>query len=49
MDLCKQVVGPTHIEALCDAVGTNPYVKHFLLGNNIAFDKAPEKALRKDS
>ncbi len=47
MDLCKQVVGPDHIGALCDAV-TQPFarkgaaswgrVRHFLLGNNIACD-----------
>lgn len=45
MDLCKQVVGPDHIGALCDAVaepftrGSAPRwgrVRHFLLGNNIA-------------
>jgi diketogulonate reductase-like aldo/keto reductase len=45
MDLCKQVVGPDHIERLCDAVGeafaagSEPRwgrVRHFLLGNNIA-------------
>ncbi len=45
MDLCKQVVGPQHITALCDAVA-RPYtaspapswgrVRYFLLGNNIA-------------
>lgn len=45
MDLCKQVVGPDHVGALCDAVA-KPYarenapdwgrVRHFLLGNNIA-------------
>jgi diketogulonate reductase-like aldo/keto reductase len=45
MDLCKQVVGPDHIGALCDAV-ERPFhaqpapdwgrVRHFLLGNNIA-------------
>jgi diketogulonate reductase-like aldo/keto reductase len=47
MDLCKQVVGPDHIGALCDAV-EQPFahhrspkwgrVRHFLLGNNIACD-----------
>jgi Ran GTPase-activating protein (RanGAP) involved in mRNA processing and transport len=47
MDLCKQVVGPDHIGALCDAVA-EPFardnapswgrVRHFLLGNNIACD-----------
>ncbi len=45
MDLCKQVVGPDHIAALCEAV-LRPFVaeraprwgrvRHFLLGNNIA-------------
>lgn len=45
MDLCKQVVGPDHIAALCEAVA-RPFVaerapqwgrvRHFLLGNNIA-------------
>lgn len=45
MDLCKQVVGPDHVGALCDAVAA-PFtrenapswgrVRHFLLGNNIA-------------
>lgn len=41
MDLCKQVVGPTHIDALCEAVQHNSHIRHFLLGNNIAFDGAP--------
>jgi Ran GTPase-activating protein (RanGAP) involved in mRNA processing and transport len=36
MDLCKQVVGPTHIKKLCQAVKQNQSIKHFLLGNNIA-------------
>lgn len=37
MDLCKQVVGPTHLKDLVDAVISSPFaVKHFLLGNNIA-------------
>lgn len=48
MDLCKQVVGPDHVEALCAAVGTQAQhgsaaanrVRHFLLGNNIACDGA---------
>lgn len=35
IDLCKQVVGPDHIEALMDSIKGNPYVEHFLLGNNI--------------
>ena len=38
MDLCKQVVGPQSICQLCDSVKNNSFVKHFLLGNNIAFD-----------
>lgn len=35
IDLCKQVVGPTHIADLMNSFKMNPYVKHFLLGNNI--------------
>lgn len=35
IDLCKQVVGPIHIETLMESFRLNPYVKHFLLGNNI--------------
>ena len=35
MDLCKQVVGPTHIGKLMDSLRLNPHIKHFLLGNNI--------------
>jgi len=35
MDLCKQVVGPTWIGALMNALKSNTKVEHFLLGNNI--------------
>ncbi|KAJ1325794.1 NLR family CARD domain-containing 5 [Microdochium nivale] len=35
LDLCKQVVGPDHIGALMQALRTNTFVRHFLLGNNI--------------
>lgn len=35
IDLCKQVVGPDHIQALLNSIAMNSYVKHFLLGNNI--------------
>ena len=35
MDLCKQVVGPPHIDALMEALGNNTQIEHFLLGNNI--------------
>lgn len=35
MDLCKQVVGPTWIERLMEALKSNTHVEHFLLGNNI--------------
>lgn len=35
IDLCKQVVGPDHIQALMDSILTNESVRHFLLGNNI--------------
>ena len=35
LDLCKMVVGPTHITPLMDALRSNTFVRHFLLGNNI--------------
>ncbi|KAF4854469.1 Protein NLRC3 [Colletotrichum siamense] len=35
MDLCKMVVGPDHIGSLMDSLRPNPFVRHFLLGNNI--------------
>jgi Ran GTPase-activating protein (RanGAP) involved in mRNA processing and transport len=35
LDLCKQVVGPTHIKELMDSLRESDKVKHFLLGNNI--------------
>ncbi|KAG7091130.1 hypothetical protein E1B28_010184 [Marasmius oreades] len=35
MDLCKMVVGPTHIEELMDSLETNLFTQHFLLGNNV--------------
>lgn len=35
IDLCKQVVGPTHINKLMDSIKDNPHIKHFLLGNNV--------------
>ncbi|KAJ6593007.1 hypothetical protein B0H19DRAFT_1088952 [Mycena capillaripes] len=35
LDLCKMVVGPTHIEKLLDALEKNTIVTQFLLGNNI--------------
>ncbi|KAI9360024.1 hypothetical protein DFJ73DRAFT_816389 [Zopfochytrium polystomum] len=44
LDMCKQVVGPAHLGPLCRAVqatlerDTNA-IKHFLLGNNVAFDR----------
>jgi diketogulonate reductase-like aldo/keto reductase len=38
LDMCKQVVGPTSIQELCITVkNSHNKVKHFLLGNNIAF------------
>lgn len=37
MDLCKQVVGPPSIISLCETVKKSGAVKHFLLGNNVAF------------
>jgi Ran GTPase-activating protein (RanGAP) involved in mRNA processing and transport len=35
IDMCKQVVGPDHIQKLLDSIRKNSQVKHFLLGNNI--------------
>lgn len=35
VDLCKQVLGPTNIDALLDSLEHNTFIKHFLLGNNI--------------
>lgn len=35
LDLCKMVVGPTHIMDLMDSLRSNTFIKHFLLGNNI--------------
>jgi len=35
IDLCKQVVGPTHIANLMSAIRDNAHIKHFLIGNNI--------------
>ncbi|MCJ1296853.1 hypothetical protein MMC34_008421 [Xylographa carneopallida] len=35
MDLCKQTVGPAHIEALMQSLRPNRHVRHFLLGNNV--------------
>lgn len=35
IDLCKQVVGPDHIETLMESIKDNVNVEHFLLGNNI--------------
>lgn len=50
MDLCKQVVGPVSIVQLCESVAKSGAVKHFLLGNNLAFegdDGAAAKAMAK--
>ncbi|KAJ7106650.1 hypothetical protein C8R44DRAFT_325921 [Mycena epipterygia] len=35
LDLCKKVVGPTHIENLLDALDNNTVVTQVLLGNNV--------------
>lgn len=42
MDLCKQVVGYKNIKQLCETVMLSDKVKHFLLGNNIAFETNEE-------
>ena len=34
LDLCKQVVGPTHIGKLMESLEPNHHIRHFLLGNN---------------
>lgn len=39
LDLCKQVVGPTSIQQLCEVVAQSTLVRHFLLGNNIALQE----------
>ncbi len=35
IDLCKQVVGPDHIEMLMESLVSNTRISHFLLGNNV--------------
>ena len=35
LDMCKQVVGPSHIEMLMNSLSKNTTINHFLLGNNI--------------
>ncbi|KAL5347954.1 hypothetical protein ACLOAV_007366 [Pseudogymnoascus australis] len=34
LDLCKKVVGPTHIGKLMESLESNHQIRHFLLGNN---------------
>ena len=34
LDLCKKVVGPTHIGKLMESLESNQHIRHFLLGNN---------------
>ncbi|PVH81075.1 RNI-like protein [Cadophora sp. DSE1049] len=34
LDLCKKVVGPTHIGQLMKSLESNNHIEHFLLGNN---------------
>ena len=34
LDLCKKVVGPTHIGKLMESLEANNEIRHFLLGNN---------------
>lgn len=42
MDLCKQVVGPLHIDKLMQSLVHNTQISHFLLGNNIIGNKGCE-------
>eukprot|EP00397_Hematodinium_sp_SG-2012_P004855 GEMP01004870.1.p1 GENE.GEMP01004870.1~~GEMP01004870.1.p1 ORF type:complete len:793 (-),score=196.00 GEMP01004870.1:1637-4015(-) len=44
MDLCKQVIQP-RFEELCDVVRTSPQIKHFLIGNNVAFDMESDEEI----
>ena len=46
MDLCKMVVGPTHIDELLDSLETNTFVRHFLLGNNIIGPRGAKRIAR---
>ena len=39
IDMCKQVVGDRYIGDLVNSVRDNPFVEHFLLGNNIVGDR----------
>ncbi|KAI9366133.1 hypothetical protein DFJ73DRAFT_637721 [Zopfochytrium polystomum] len=50
LDMCKQVVGPAHLGALCRAVQetlnrNTKAIQHFLVGNNLAFDQGLEALL----
>ncbi|EIM80482.1 RNI-like protein, partial [Stereum hirsutum FP-91666 SS1] len=36
LDLCKMVVGPTHVEKLLDSLENNTMITQFLLGNNVS-------------
>ncbi|KIO24322.1 hypothetical protein M407DRAFT_77100 [Tulasnella calospora MUT 4182] len=42
VDLCKQVVGPSGIGPIMDAVAKNDNIDRFLLGNNIVTDRGAE-------
>jgi len=47
LDLCKQVIGPTGVTGLFDALAkdrqTQRHVQHLLLGNNICGDELPRR------
>ncbi|MDJ0516543.1 MAG: hypothetical protein QNJ74_09905 [Trichodesmium sp. MO_231.B1] len=43
IDMCKQVVGDLYIGNLVESIRENPYVEHFLLGNNIVGDEGASK------
>lgn len=43
IDLCKQVVGPTSIQQLCQTIQKSKIVGHFLLGNNVALQENEER------
>ncbi|KAF2166882.1 hypothetical protein M409DRAFT_66427 [Zasmidium cellare ATCC 36951] len=46
VDLCKMVTGPRNIGALMQALRSNTFAKHFLLGNNIIGPTGAEEISR---
>ncbi len=42
IDMCKQVVGEPWIRSLTESIKSNPWIEHFLLGNNIVDTEGAE-------